>query len=886
MSATPPADTALRFRCPACQLTYRVRNADPAKTYSCKKCNGALELLSDNETVADRPQAPKRAHLSSAPTLYEPPPAASAANAAAPVPGLIESGPPTSLPRLKIDAPKAPPARGPAAGGDLLLDAGASAAPDATDLKRLLPETFDGYRVTQEIARGGMGAVMLAEQPELRRKVALKIILPWAGTDQPAVRERFMREARAMAKLKHPHIVEVYGVGVVNGLPYLAMEFVEGRTLNDFIEGDRLGYPQATEVLGRIARALAYAHSRGVIHRDIKPANIMLRNNGEPVLMDFGLAKDFDANTLKLSVTGNIMGTPAYMSPEQAQGLKTDERSDIYSLGAVLYEALTLEPPFGGETTIATMFNVVNTPARPASEIRPGVPEGLSRICAKALEKDVTDRYQTMDEFAGDLDRFGAGMQIAARGPSTIRRVGDFARANRVRGAAFAAAAAVVLAVGFCLQFGWLRSGTSKAGELRAALTSGSPETRLLHVKALAGDLREKRILPDTPAFKDALAALRQAVADNEPSGAVQAAAAEALAEAGDRESQDLLVKLLDVQHPAVTRRAAVAALARLDAQGLALIMQRTIQKDLALDVRLAAIEAMPRNVGPDVTVFMIELSVKGDPPAIAAAASRKLGQLRSSGALMLLYGGADAAPVSHAINSMLNAKRQVEQDLEEALAQTNPNATRTRKPFPFELAAKKLRSPERNERLQAAYDLGVLADVRSEPVLVGALQDADGDVALTAAESLGKLSSVTAPDQIAALLRNPAPSVRRAAARAYGLAKPLPDGAPLNEALLQEKVGPVQGEQATALGRLRFAGAVTALLTLLTEGTLDARRRAAWALGQIGDKSACGPLVEALDKATDTDVCEDLAAALSAITGLTVEPNAEKWREALKGRK
>ncbi|MCY3020275.1 MAG: serine/threonine-protein kinase, partial [Planctomycetota bacterium] len=390
-----------RFRCPACQQTYRLRNADPARKYLCRKCRVPLAILDDAETVAVSPAPPPRpANLSSAPTTFDKPVPTAAQRT------ILEPPPvPSSLPRLRLDASQrtpAPPAQAAGPLDDLELSRSAVAP---VDLVGLLPRSFDGYTIVRELARGGMGVVILAEQAELRRRIAMKVVLPGAAASDPAVRERFMREARAMAKLKHPHIVEVHGVGEVSGMPYLAMEFVECRTLGDLIERDSLGYAKASEVLAKVARALAYAHSRGVIHRDIKPANIMVRQNGEPVVMDFGLAKDFDANTLKLSMTGNIMGTPAYMSPEQAQGLQVDERSDIYSLGAVLYEMLTLEPPFGGTTTIATMYNVVNTPARNAGEVRPGVPQALARVCAKALEKDPRDRYQNMDEFAGDLDR-------------------------------------------------------------------------------------------------------------------------------------------------------------------------------------------------------------------------------------------------------------------------------------------------------------------------------------------------------------------------------------------------------------------------------------------------------------------------------------------------
>jgi HEAT repeat protein len=176
-----------------------------------------------------------------------------------------------------------------------------------------------------------------------------------------------------------------------------------------------------------------------------------------------------------------------------------------------------------------------------------------------------------------------------------------------------------------------------------------------------------------------------------------------------------------------------------------------------------------------------------------------------------------------------------------------------------------------------------VLADARAEPDLVGALSDADSDVALAAAEALGKLPPLSARAKVVALLRDPSPSLRQAAARACATMKPAPDGAGLVEPLLAEKIGPVQAELAAALGRLKFGGATTALITVLHEGAPEARRKAAWALGQIGDKSACAPLVETLEKSTDGDLKDEIAGALSAITGKAIGPDATKWREAIK---
>jgi HEAT repeat protein len=885
--ATPAVENVPRYRCPQCKLVYRVKNADAAKTYSCKTCKIALVLVAENpETVAmdaaqvDRKARAEQRTILEAPSLQLMKPGAEAEEkheeGGRGTPALHKQSAPLLL---KGEAP-------PAGFDDLSLEPADGKAKHVADLKTLLPDEFDGYRVVKEIARGGMGAVMLAEQTELRRKVAMKIVLPWAGTEDPAVQQRFLREARAMAKLRHPHIIEVYDVGTVSGMSYMTMEFIEGHTFADAIDLNTLSFQQYATLTSKVARALGYAHSKGIIHRDIKPANIMLRPSGEPVLMDFGLAKDFTSESVKLSMTGNIMGTPSYMSPEQAQGLNVDERSDLYSLGAVLYEALTRQVPFEGETTIATIYNVVHREAPPAHTVRIEVPLALSNICAKALEKNPDDRYKNTSELAGDLDRYSEGMEIRAQGKSLVRKAQDWSRQNKSWRGAIVAGVVLGVLLTVVVKTGILRTGKSKADELRAALTQGSPETRLLHVKALAGDLRDKRIQPGTPEASDALAALRQATTDAEGGGEVACAALLALGEAADLKSEQAILAQLDAARPLNVRRAALSALVAMKPQGLTTYLSDAMKNDPAMEVRLAAVDGMPDVVPPDVMLELMKISVKGEPPAVAAAAARKLGQIRPAQSILASYGGGATARAAQEVSKIVNLNADYNRQLEEALGEISPQERKPDKPKPqpYERCAQRMLSPDKAERLQGAYDLGILADPRAESVLVRTLQDSDEDVALAAAVSLGKLPKIEAPDKIAGLIKTPLPAVRRAAARACGLVRPAPPGAPLADALLTEKSGPVQAELAQALGRLKFAPGVTALLTTLSQGTPDAAKKSAWALGQIGDKSAAPALVEALSRAgKDTELREEIAATLSSITGKTIGPDEAKWREAIK---
>jgi tetratricopeptide (TPR) repeat protein/tRNA A-37 threonylcarbamoyl transferase component Bud32 len=295
----------------------------------------------------------------------------------------------------------------------------------------LSPETdFGPFRILHEIGRGGMGVVYRARETALNRDVALKILL--AGERATAEQaSRFLREARSAGHLSHPNIVPVFAAGSERGVPYFAMEFIEGASLED-IAREPIEPRRAVEIVRDVARALHYSHLRGIVHRDIKPANILIDREGRPRITDFGLAKVLGDPT-GLTVEGTTLGTPAYMSPEQAAG-KSDTvgpSSDLYSLGAVFYETLTGRPPFQAETPFHLMAMIQSeAPALPR-RLRAGVPRDAERVCLKALEKDPTRRYSGMGEFADDLDRILQGKPVRARPPSALAGLQRFARRQR-----------------------------------------------------------------------------------------------------------------------------------------------------------------------------------------------------------------------------------------------------------------------------------------------------------------------------------------------------------------------------------------------------------------------------------------------------------------------
>jgi eukaryotic-like serine/threonine-protein kinase len=258
------------------------------------------------------------------------------------------------------------------------------------------------YRILGELGRGAMGVVYRAEDPVLDRQLAIKTVsVPADDADRTEYEARFTQEARAAGKLGHPGIVTIYDVGREGGMVYMAMELLEGVDLGAEAAKRRFGVPEAVGIAERVADALSFAHDRGVVHRDIKPPNIMLVGGGRVKIMDFGIAR-MRSSDLKTQ-TGLMMGTPRYMSPEQVAGRPVDHRSDIFSLGTVLYELLTDTKLFAGNDATEIMYNVSQLRPVPLSRINRKVPAMLDLVVAKALEKDANDRYQDAHQFASDL---------------------------------------------------------------------------------------------------------------------------------------------------------------------------------------------------------------------------------------------------------------------------------------------------------------------------------------------------------------------------------------------------------------------------------------------------------------------------------------------------
>jgi WD40 repeat protein/Flp pilus assembly protein TadD len=366
-------------------------------------------------------------------------------------------------------------------------DTSLSARRDAGQESQIeLPSTIGDYDLFEEIARGGMGVVFRARQRSLNRVVALKMILGSRSASRTDL-ERFRREAEDAAQLDHPNIVPIYDVSEIDGRPFFSMKFIEGGDLRRHSE--RLGAdPGAVARLMMVAaRAVHHAHQHGIMHRDLKPSNVLLDRTGQPHIADFGLAKRITGDESP-SLSGDVIGTPAYMAPEQTRGNKQLTTAvDVYGLGAILYELLAGQPPFRGESAGDTLLSVLTEEPVPPSRLRPGVPCDLETICLKCLQKDPSQRYGSAEALADELQRFLENRPIRARPVSSRERAWRWCRRNPALVGLFAASLLAALAlVGLAV-------GMAFNGRLQTALNDVSVQKKLADEQRLAAELLRDR---------------------------------------------------------------------------------------------------------------------------------------------------------------------------------------------------------------------------------------------------------------------------------------------------------------------------------------------------------------------------------------------------------
>jgi len=392
----------------------------------------------------------------------------------------------------------------------------------------LVGHTLGPYRLLEQVGMGGMATVYKAYHAAMDRYVAIKVLPRHLARDAGFL-ARFEREARTIARLEHRYILPVYDVAESDGIPYLVMRYTDGGDLSSLIVSGRLSIKRAIEIISQVAEALAYAHRQGVIHRDVKPANVLISREGDALLADFGIAKIYE-DTLQLTGEGGMVGTPAYMAPEQLQGKPVDPRTDIYALGVVLYQALTGECPFVAETPLAVALMHIHDSLRPPREINPTIPESLERIILRAMAKNPADRFASASEMSEALKGVLAELrappietvlpiaspatqeQAATRPPSAAPPAAtatamlepaapDPAPAEPVvarqaqprgrRGLLIGAGAALVLVAALAFVLARGGSAPTTAGGPAAATTSAGPAGGAAATSVLANDVRQ-----------------------------------------------------------------------------------------------------------------------------------------------------------------------------------------------------------------------------------------------------------------------------------------------------------------------------------------------------------------------------------------------------------
>ncbi|TWU56526.1 Serine/threonine-protein kinase PrkC [Rubripirellula tenax] len=339
---------------------------------------------------------------------------------------------------------------------------------------------FGDYELLDEIARGGMGVVFRAKQKSANRVVALKRILAGRFASDEEV-QRFYAEAESAARLDHPNIVPVFDVGVESGHHYFSMGFVDGQSLNANIHQGPTPVRRAAQLVETIASAVGYAHDQGVIHRDLKPANVLLSRDGVPRVTDFGLAKQVGSSR-DLTATGQIMGTPSYMPPEQASGqtATVGPAADIYALGAILYALLTGRPPFQAASAIETIRQVLEEEPLSPSTLNADVDRDLETICLKCLQKDSVQRYATAGELGDELSRYLSGEPIHARPVSRVERTWRWCKRNRLV-AGLMAGIGFSLVIGICLStyFAMLANARARRAQEGTQIAVATLETMI-----------------------------------------------------------------------------------------------------------------------------------------------------------------------------------------------------------------------------------------------------------------------------------------------------------------------------------------------------------------------------------------------------------------------
>ena len=688
-----------------------------------------------------------------------------------------------------------------------------SLTPMVGEIPREIPVRLGKYTIDRQLGQGAMGVVYLAHQDDLQRPVALKLLLHGPHSSE-AQRQRFEREARAIARLRHPNLVSVHEVGTYEGQPFFTMDYVDGMPLDVFVrERNITSTAVIADLCATLADAVQYAHDNGIVHRDLKPGNILVDRTGKPVITDFGLAKDMDAQTM-FSMAGDVMGTPAFMSPEQAEGRveHTGAHSDVYSLGAILYALLAGKPPFEGKTLVETLSQVIHDDPLPVSATNPRVEGELGSICLKAMEKEPALRYPSAGEMAEDLRRFINGYPVLAR-PWTWRRAArKFARRHR-RELAIAGSALVLIAAAAVVTPALFSQ--SYLDVARRHLGSADPAVRADTAATLAREIAEPEQLagPDRPA---ALALLLGQLAGDDP--AVQEQALDFLgahgseADVGDAVDPAMLALLqaqaADNNHPG-RRDAAIRALGAVRKPGIAAHLVERVRTEPNPAVRLKLVRALGTQGSMEAIGPLMDLAAH-DP--LCRAEARAALDRTFRGSRLSLFAGQDSQ-VKQALSGLTDAMARHDQQIQDIMGAIDGSADAVQAyPGPYGPYQRILDQGSESERIQAVHALRETGEPGVVPILLELLGHPSRYVGAAAAIAIAELDPAGAEDELRARLDSPSADVRRDAALALGFTRQPRHVDPLLVALAQEPSLDTAEEIIFALGELQSPDARSGL--------------------------------------------------------------------------
>ncbi len=783
---------------------------------------------------------------------------------------------------------------------------------------------FGKYQILNEIARGGMGIVYKIYDPTLKRELALKLMIEGEGATEMAIK-RFLLEARAAANLKHPNIIAVHEMGELDGQFYFTMDFIDGNSFQDiFLSGQKMPEKVFLQHMASVCSALQAAHDRGIIHRDLKPANIMVeKQTGRVVLMDFGLAKDTSSMSIQ-SITGAVFGSPAYMSPEQAQGQthSIDNRCDIYSMGVILYEGLTGKKPFHGETAFETISMVVNAePVRPKT-IAPGAVSGdMENIILKCLEKDPDRRYQQIIDLRADLLSYLKGDPVSARPiPAHMRLWRKIRRKPAVLGSVLASPLVVAAIVA-----GWLLfSGPSYLEVADDAIKSGDSVRQLGAVKDLSVRLEQQKIKKteqrelafslfrkcysgspdaaaaaigasvkflDEKAIPDLLAiAVKPETTDKNKAAAVAAAGIiESVKKTGIQEYSNKISDIAaDIHAPVPVRIEAVKALKFfVGATVIPTLFSIAENRNLPPPLRVAAIGTLSEKISLINPLMKDILALYADGNReVAQAAARALAKIRQPAQVLSFYGIKEAVGRAYEKIADIKLKEAERNKVMMDLINDTPDSARQKAPTPLEAMLKKLQSNDAGERAAAAYDLGQLGEGSAVPELVKCLTDRENNVRRVSARSIVLLAPKQAPDlrYIRDLTRDPESLIREQAVYILGELQDKNSVPDLIALAGREDSPRVQAELAKALNRAGDATALPVLEDIFNRSKENSASAALASLKAMAkfEKPAIPFLINSLDT-KDRELNSAAAAYLKEITGEDFGPDKQKWTEWLK---